>query len=279
MVANPADRDVLAAFEEAMRDVYVRAKSEAGYNAIRYRTMVERDGGLATAQYLLATEAVSDGFVALWEAGKPELTVEYLVLSAPYDSLFATAELEVARARLGRYAPVVEAPDETSDLSPLGAELELAEVSDALTEDALAGDSAEQREAEVALLAQLSSRLGADLRKKQFRAAIGTRVEVDGYSELPLILVEVWAHQGIAKSAQKAKVLTDALKLLWIEEAFLTGSARKILLLSDDAAAAHFQGRSWMAEVLRHFSIEIVVEDLPADLRLAVASAQVRQFR
>jgi len=244
MVGNPTDHGVLAAFEQAMRDVYVRAKTEAGYNAIRYRTMVERDGGLATARHLLGSEAVSDGFVALWEAGKPELTVEYIVLSAPFDSLFSSAELEVARARLGRHAPVVRVPEETSVLSSLGDEPELAEVSDALTEDALAGNSAEQREAEVVLLAQLSSRLRTELSKKQFRAGSGTRVEVDGYSELPLILVEVWAHQGIAKSAQKAKVLTDALKLLWIEEVFLTDTARKILLLSDEAAAAHFRGKS-----------------------------------
>lgn len=142
-----------------------------------------------------------------------------------------------------------------------------------------AGDSPEQRAAESVMLGTLSAELQVRLAKKRMVHAEGAWAELDGWSHDPPILVEVWAHQGIPKSAQKAKVMTDALKMLWVEATFYPAGARKILLLSDPAAAAHFGRRSWMAAALRHFAIEVKVVDLPAEHRAAVEEAQGRQFR
>jgi hypothetical protein len=40
-------------FEEAMREVYTRARDEVGYNATYFVRMLSAHGGLATAQRLL----------------------------------------------------------------------------------------------------------------------------------------------------------------------------------------------------------------------------------
>jgi hypothetical protein len=142
-----------------------------------------------------------------------------------------------------------------------------------------AGDSAEQRAAELVMLDVLGRELGAVLLKRRFSPIRGTWTELDGVSDNPPILVEAWAHQGPPKSAQKAKVMTDAVKMVWVEAAFFPGGARKILLLSDAAAATHFRGASWMAAALTHFGIEVQVVDLPPGHRAAVQLAQNRQFR
>jgi len=41
------------AFRRAMIQIYKRAKCEAGYNAIRFLSMVAENGGLETARTLL----------------------------------------------------------------------------------------------------------------------------------------------------------------------------------------------------------------------------------
>ena len=140
------------------------------------------------------------------------------------------------------------------------------------------GDSAEQREAEAFILAGLAADLGVALVPRSFAPSEGVRVEIDGVAEDPPILVEAWAHQGPPKSAQKAKVVTDALKLLWVDRALFGGKARKILALADPAAAGHFRGRSWMAAAFHDLGIEIVVVSLPEEVLANIHRAQERQF-
>ena len=89
----------------------VRAKGEAGYTATRFIQMLSDHGGVKTAKTLLASPSVSDGFTALWEAGRPDLTVEYQVLQPQFRSLFTQRELESARQRLLDYGlPESEIP-------------------------------------------------------------------------------------------------------------------------------------------------------------------------
>jgi hypothetical protein len=146
-------------------------------------------------------------------------------------------------------------------------------------EDGLPSDSAEQRDAEALILAGLADELGLALTPRSFALAQGVRVTVDGVADDPPILVEAWAHQGPPKSAQKAKVVTDALKLLWVDRTLFAGEARKILALADIAAAGHFQGRSWMAAAFRDLGIEVKVVSLPDAVRETIRRAQERQFR
>jgi hypothetical protein len=90
-------------FDMAMMSIYHRAKEEAGYNATRYLQMLQDYRGLRTAQILLYASHVSDGYTALWERKRLDLTVEALILQEKWNLLFSDQEREIARGRLEEY--------------------------------------------------------------------------------------------------------------------------------------------------------------------------------
>jgi hypothetical protein len=90
-------------FDKAMRMIYNRAKTEANYHATYFLSMLAEHGSLATARKLLSAPAVSDGFAALWERGRLDLTVEALVVQPQFAELFTPTEIEVARHRLEQF--------------------------------------------------------------------------------------------------------------------------------------------------------------------------------
>jgi hypothetical protein len=141
-VSNAQDPALVAQFDDAMLDVYRRAKLEVGYNATRFLEMVTSDGGLATARKLLGSPTVSDGFTALWAAGRQDLTVEAVVLQPEFATLFTPDELQQAASRLGLPAPVSSG----TELKP-GPEPTLGSASMDAGEDSEVepGDSVEQR--------------------------------------------------------------------------------------------------------------------------------------
>lgn len=89
--------------DTAMFNIYRRAKAEAGYNASRYLQMLDGHRGLKTAQILLHAATVSEGYVALWEKKRLDLTVEALVIQRRYRELFTDAEIDIAHERLRQY--------------------------------------------------------------------------------------------------------------------------------------------------------------------------------
>jgi hypothetical protein len=90
-------------FDTAMMNIYHRTRKEAGYNANRYLQMLHDQGGLRTAQTLLHASQVSEGYTALWERGRLDLTVEALVLQQEWLDLFTNDERDIARKRLQQY--------------------------------------------------------------------------------------------------------------------------------------------------------------------------------
>ena len=90
------------AFDRAMVAVYKRAKQEAGYNATRFLQMLSEHGGVETAHQLLLASGVSDGFTALWKAGRLDLSVEYHVLLEEFHELFTEDEREIATVRVAK---------------------------------------------------------------------------------------------------------------------------------------------------------------------------------
>jgi len=92
-----------AIFHKAMLEIHKRAKSEANYNATRFFQMVADQGGIDAARMLLHSSTVSDGYTALWERGRLDLTVEHLVLQPRWESLFTEEERHIARSRLKEY--------------------------------------------------------------------------------------------------------------------------------------------------------------------------------
>ena len=91
-------------FNETMLDIYRKAKREAKYNAIRFLQMVTDHGGLETAHILINSPTVSDGYTALWERGRLNLTVESMILeNEKFHELFSEEELAICRERLSQY--------------------------------------------------------------------------------------------------------------------------------------------------------------------------------
>ena len=145
--------------------------------------------------------------------------------------------------------------------------------------DKAASDSPEQRYAEQWLIGALSDKKGIKLTKKRWPLSKGNWMELDGFCESPPVLCEAWAHIGPPKSAQKYKVMTDAFKLLFASELINEPANEKILLFADPDAAAHFRGKSWMAQCLLKHDINVEVVEPPADLRDTILNAQRRQYR
>ena len=100
-VAMPTDLE--KQFNEVMLDVYRRAKAEAGYSATRFLGMVSEMGGYETARTLLHSPTVSEGYTALWERGRLDLTVEAVILQSEWHDLFSELERGIARRRLAEY--------------------------------------------------------------------------------------------------------------------------------------------------------------------------------
>lgn len=91
-------------FHEAMLNIYRVAKSEAKYNAQRFLQMVVDHGGPEAAHMLINADTVSEGYTALWERRRLDLTVEAMVIeTAKFHSLFTENELQICRNRLREY--------------------------------------------------------------------------------------------------------------------------------------------------------------------------------
>ena len=105
------------------------------------------------------------------------------------------------------------------------------------------------------------------------------RVEVDGADSDRTVLVECWAHQGTVKSAQRNKVLSDALKLTWAASR-LPVRPRLILCMSDPVTAAPFTtAQSWAAVAFADLGLEVRVVTLNDETRQGVQDARTRQYR
>lgn len=96
-------------FEEAMHDIYVIAKRDAGYNAKVFIQMLHERGGLSTAKYLINALQPSEGYTHLFERGRLDLTVEARIVDNPqWHHLFTATELDRARKRLEKYGYVLK---------------------------------------------------------------------------------------------------------------------------------------------------------------------------
>lgn len=98
------DPKLEAEFDERMLDIYRRALSELNYNANRFLQMLHEHRGLRTAQILLHSTTVSEGYTKLWELRRLDLTVEAVVHDNPrWHALFTPNELAICQQRLSDY--------------------------------------------------------------------------------------------------------------------------------------------------------------------------------
>lgn len=100
---------LLKEFDEEMVTIYRRARTEADYPATIFHRMLTERGGLSTAKALINSDNPSDGYTALYERKRLDLTVEAVVLENPrWHELFEPQEIKRAARRLAAYG--YEAP-------------------------------------------------------------------------------------------------------------------------------------------------------------------------
>ncbi|MEW2376135.1 hypothetical protein AB0883_08530 [Micromonospora sp. NPDC047812] len=73
---------------------------QRGAHASLLLRMATGKGGLATARQLLHHPLVSDGFTALWERGRVDLTAEAVVIRPRFRPLFTDEELAIPSNRV-----------------------------------------------------------------------------------------------------------------------------------------------------------------------------------
>jgi hypothetical protein len=99
-LAVPSLDHLEARFDDAMIALPKEIREKCGYTAaLLYRMLAERNG-LAAARALLSAPSPSTGFTTLFLRGRLDLTVEALVVRAPWKQLFSPEELSVAHQRL-----------------------------------------------------------------------------------------------------------------------------------------------------------------------------------
>jgi len=175
------------------------------------------------------------------------------------------------RERPYTYYPVLSGKDEGPQVPsavPVAAE----------PEKGSPGESKEQQEAEKWLVKEFSEKTGVALVKRRVYLDNRNWVEVDGFSASPPLLCEAWAHIGPPKSAQKNKVMSDALKMLFVDSRLGTKS-RRTLLLCDTEAAKPFQKGGWRGQCLETYTIGVEIVELPSQIKAKVIAAQKRQYR
>ena len=247
-----------------------------------------RDEVLAAAQEL-STRSADGGFtvdeVVRLPTGRgttyAESTIRTHVTSrmcanAPANHVTRYADL--VRDERGRYRLAARTGVTAGSALPLPRDA--ARSDEELLAEVPAGSSRVQRKAEAVILEEVSRLLGYSVTPSRLHLPEGEYVEVDGVSHSPPTLVEAWAHQGLAKVAQKHKVLADALKLVHVRQQ-LGGLHRLILCFSDEQAARGFrpESRTWYAAALKSHGVEVLVVDLPTVWRERIRSAQRLQFR
>ena len=105
--SEPPQSDLETEFAQRMKAVYDRGRTEAGYNAAYFLSMLSQYGPQETAHRLLASPAISDGFAELWERGRLDLTVEALVIEPQFTQLFTENEMQTAKRRLDQFGYAV----------------------------------------------------------------------------------------------------------------------------------------------------------------------------
>ena len=89
-----------AAFDEALKKNLEEAERDCGVAQKRLRADVERFGGASCAKEMLRKGRQSDGFEALADAGRLDLSLEALVTAGRFGALFTDDEVNACFSAL-----------------------------------------------------------------------------------------------------------------------------------------------------------------------------------
>lgn len=93
--------DLDKAFHAACLDAISECR-RIGYNPTVWTRMVAEYGGVVTARRLINSGDIQDGLKKLLGLGRPDLTVESLILREEWLELFSDEERELAQWRLNQ---------------------------------------------------------------------------------------------------------------------------------------------------------------------------------
>ncbi len=103
-------------------------------------------------------------------------------------------------------------------------------------------------------------------------------IKVDGWSDNPPILVEVWSSAGTPLPAQRHKIANDALKLIFL--AMKRGRThKKFILFADKEAQRPFISETWIASCLKEYGIKTEVIEIPPEKLEGLIKARIRLRR
>jgi len=137
-------------------------------------------------------------------------------------------------------------------------------------------DSSVQRDAEHVIREGVAASIGKPLAPATVTfGPDDTALAVDGVAEDESVLLEVFAHVGKMKGSQKHKVALDAFRLVTLKQS--RPDARLILAFGDQAAATYALTTGWLAKALQVWGIDVMVVDIPSDLRDRLTATQLDQ--
>ena len=137
--------------------------------------------------------------------------------------------------------------------------------------------SDEQQKAEIIIGDRVEEYLACPLkRNERVVLAEGVHIVPDLYSEKDRIVGEIFVHIGSLKVGQQHKISQDILKMLLLEKAKGI-KYRKILVIVDDKIEEYLKGKSFIAESIRQFGIEIKKIELLDGTYKEIVNAQRRQ--
>lgn len=137
--------------------------------------------------------------------------------------------------------------------------------------------SDEQQKAEIIIGDRVEEYFACPLKRNE-RVVLseGVHIVPDLYSEKDRIVGEIFAHIGSLKVGQQHKISQDILKMLLLEKTKGV-NYRKMIVIVDDTIEEYLKGKSFIAESIRQFGIEIKKIDLLDETYEAVLNAQRRQ--
>jgi hypothetical protein len=139
-------------------------------------------------------------------------------------------------------------------------------------------DPTEQRLTEIEVLSLLNKKLKLTLISKSI-VVNNILFQLDGYSEKPPVLCEIYSRIGRLKPSQKNKITKDILKMLLIEK-IKRKKFRKVIAFTDIEVARCFDfGTSWYSKLKDYFGIEIILVEISPSRRKNLIKAQKKQYR
>ena len=132
--------------------------------------------------------------------------------------------------------------------------------------DTTRSNSEEQRSIENYVIREIERILGFPLeRNVSVQLADNIYINPDFYSNDQTIVGEIYGHVGTLKVGQQRKISQDILKLLLLDKS-KDMSYRKIITIVDDTVEKYLKGKSFIAESIRQFGIEIIRINLPDEI-------------